>query len=51
MDSITERFRSFLMALMIGIGLAGITGCNEGPFEEFGETIDDAVDEVEDEIE
>jgi hypothetical protein len=30
--------------------VAFLAGCEKGPFEEAGEEIDDAVDEVEDEI-
>lgn len=39
-----------LLAMMLGIGAGGLTACEEGAFEEAGEEVDDAADEVGDEI-
>jgi hypothetical protein len=36
--------------MLLGTGFAGLTGCEDQPFEEAGEEIDDAVDDVEDEL-
>jgi hypothetical protein len=38
------------LSLFLGTGFATLTGCEEGAFEEAGEEIDDAADEVEDAI-
>jgi hypothetical protein len=48
---IIKGFESLLLTSMLGIGLGSLAACeSQGPFEEAGETIDDAVDEIEDEI-
>ncbi len=36
--------------LMLAGGIAPITGCEEGPLEEAGEEIDDAVDDARDAV-
>lgn len=38
----------FALALMIGFGAAGLTGCDDGPAEEAGEKIDNIGDDMED---
>lgn len=41
-----------LLAALLGVGAAGLSGCeSQGPFEEAGEEVDDAADDVADEIE
>ena len=43
--------KKYLWALwLIFVIPGGLTACNEGPAEEIGEDIDDAVDDVEDEF-
>lgn len=49
-------FRSLFFALLIGIAVVGMYGCpqndsNEGPAEQAGEQVDDAVDKAGDAIE
>jgi predicted small secreted protein len=41
-----------MIALFLSLGAAGISACdtNDGPVEEAGEEIDDAADEIEDEV-
>ena len=39
-----------LWLLLAGTAAPLLTACEKGPFEEAGEEIDDAVDDVEDEI-
>lgn len=36
--------KALLLALMLGLGGVGLAGCDQGPFEEAGEDIDDALD-------
>jgi hypothetical protein len=36
--------------LMLVGGIAPITGCDEGPLEEAGEEIDDAIDDAKDKL-
>jgi hypothetical protein len=46
-----KSLEAFLLASVLGLGLGGLAGCeSQGPFEEAGEEIDDAIDEVEDEF-
>ena len=49
-----ERFEETLKALLIGLFLASsamfLSACDEGPLEEAGEEIDDAIDDVEDQL-
>jgi hypothetical protein len=46
-----ETTKAALIAMLIaGAGLGTLTACDNGPFEEAGEEIDDAVDDVEDEL-
>lgn len=46
----TSKTLSFLMILALGLGAGFLVGCEreEGPAEELGESIDDAVDELKD---
>ncbi len=47
----SRKLRALLLAALFGLGtIAGVSGCdtNEGPFEEAGEQVDDAVDETQD---
>lgn len=39
-----------LIALMLGTGSLALTGCDEGPAEDAGEEIDDALDDAGDEL-
>lgn len=39
------------MMVMLGIGGMGLSACEEGAFEETGEEIDEAGDEIEDGLE
>ena len=48
---ISRSLELLLLALFFGTGAAALTGCEEGPMEETGEEIDDAVDDVGDELE
>lgn len=45
-----DRFKLLVIAMMLGTGTMALTACEEGPLEEAGEEIDDAVDDVEDEL-
>jgi hypothetical protein len=36
--------KTLLLTLALGLGGAGLTGCDQGRFEEAGEDIDDALD-------
>lgn len=38
------------LATMLALGGFAVSACDEGPLEEAGEEIDDAVDDVEDEL-
>lgn len=37
-----------LVYLLLGMAALGAAGCEDGPFEEAGEEIDDAIDDAED---
>ena len=50
MKNLVEIMRMFLLAGLLGLSATALTACDEGPAEEVGEEIDNAVDEVEDEI-
>lgn len=51
MSKIRERLNIFLGATLFATSLFFITACpDDGPFEDAGEKIDEAVDEVEDAI-
>lgn len=41
-----------IIAILLGLGAFGLAACedNDGPVEEFGEEVDDAADDVEDEL-
>jgi hypothetical protein len=39
-----------ILWLLLAGAAAPLTACDEGPFEEAGEEIDDAADDIEDEI-
>ncbi|MFU8816133.1 MAG: hypothetical protein ACNA7W_12360 [Pseudomonadales bacterium] len=43
-----DWMRTLALALVLGLGGFGLAGCDQGPFEEAGEEIDDTVDDVED---
>ncbi len=45
-----DRLKLLVIAMMLGTGTMALTACEEGPLEEAGEEIDDAVDDVEDEL-
>lgn len=45
-----DKLKVFALSLMLSSGSMALTACEEGPLEEAGEEIDDAVDEVEDEL-
>jgi hypothetical protein len=45
-----NRLKLLLAALMLSGGMMTLTACEEGPLEEAGEEIDDAIDDVEDEL-
>jgi hypothetical protein len=46
-----KGLETLLLASVLGLGFGGLVGCeSQGPFEEAGEEIDDAIDEVEDEL-
>jgi len=48
----TPRLTTFLLALILAIGGASLAACNDqGPAEEAGEEIDDAMDDAADEME
>jgi hypothetical protein len=40
-----------LIALMLGSGSLALSGCDDGPAEDAGEEIDDALDDVGDRLE
>jgi tRNA A37 threonylcarbamoyltransferase TsaD len=44
-----EKLKLLALALLLGGGVTALAGCEEGAFEETGEEIDDAADELEDE--
>ena len=45
-----DKLKLVLLALMLSTGAMTLTACEEGPLEEAGEEIDDAVDDVGDAI-
>jgi hypothetical protein len=45
-----DKVKMLLLAMMLGTGTMALTACEEGPLEEAGEEIDDAVDDAEDEL-
>jgi hypothetical protein len=47
---LSEHASKLLFALLI-VASFSLVGCNEGPFEEASEEVDDAVEEVQDEAE
>ena len=51
MKTKTKTMEVLLLASLLGIGVGALAGCeSQGPFEEAGEEIDDAADEIEDEL-
>jgi len=52
MIAMTEKMRVLGLAALLGLGFAALSGCdNDGPLEEAGEEIGDAVEDAGDEIE
>jgi tRNA A37 threonylcarbamoyltransferase TsaD len=50
-NQLEKLFRMLIVGSAVFGGATLLTACdNEGPFEEAGEEIDDAVDDVEDEL-
>ena len=47
---LSRKLRLLMLAALLTMGVASLTACDEGPFEEAGEEVDDAVDEAEDEL-
>ena len=47
----TRSIELLLLALIFGTGAAALSGCEEGPVEETGEEVDDALDDAGDELE
>lgn len=45
-----DWIKGLMLALLLGIGGAGLGGCDQGPFEEAGEEIDDTVDDIGDQF-
>jgi hypothetical protein len=45
-----DKLKLLVLTMMLSTGTMALTACEEGPLEEAGEEIDDAVDEVEDEL-
>jgi len=44
-------YEKLLLAMLLGLGTVAFAGCeSQGPFEEAGEEIDEAADEIEDEL-
>lgn len=43
-----NKLKSSLMWILLAGGAGGLAACEEGPFEEAGEEIDNAADDVED---
>ena len=50
MKSLIGSLRAIFAATALACGMAVLSGCEEGPLEETGEEIDDAIDEAEDEL-
>ncbi|MBN1238520.1 MAG: hypothetical protein JXB36_08450 [Gammaproteobacteria bacterium] len=47
----TKTLEALLLASLLGVGAGALAGCeSQGPFEEAGEEIDEAADEIEDEL-
>ena len=44
-------FKAVVLAALFGLGTLGLAGCDDGRFEEAGEEIDDAGDEMQDRME
>lgn len=42
------KSKLLLLCLLLGAAALSTTGCEDGPFEEAGEEIDDTVDDAED---
>ena len=52
MIALTEKLRALRLVALLGLGIAALSGCdNDGPLEEAGEEIGDAVEDAGDEIE
>jgi hypothetical protein len=47
----TRGLELLLIALLLGTGSLALSGCDDGPAEDAGEEIDDAVDDVGDRFE
>lgn len=41
-----NKLKTSLVWMLLAGGLGGLAACDEGPFEEAGEEIDDAADDV-----
>ena len=46
----TRTAEMLLIALLLGSGSLALTGCDEGPAEDAGEEIDDALDDAGDQL-
>ena len=46
----TRAAEMLLIAMMLGSGSLALTGCDEGPAEDAGEEVDDALDDAGDEL-
>ena len=45
-----ETLRAALLTLGLALGTVTLSGCDEGPLEEAGEEVDDAIDDAGDEL-
>jgi hypothetical protein len=45
-----NKLKFLALALFLSTGFAALTACEEGPFEEAGEEVDDAADELGDAV-
>jgi hypothetical protein len=45
-----SKLKFLALALFLSTGFAALTACEEGPFEEAGEEVDDAADELGDAV-
>jgi hypothetical protein len=50
MDSMEKTVKAGMLAVFLSLGGVGLTGCDDGPFEEAGEEIDEAVDDMRDTV-
>jgi tRNA A37 threonylcarbamoyltransferase TsaD len=45
-----DRLKFIMVALLLSTGAMTLSACNDGPLEEAGEAVDDAVDDVKDAV-